>query len=196
MLSTLRCLTPSGNSSNRVDPGSLRTSFTGRTWYCYLTWLAVKWELHWELKEPELGRSIGVLWLKWICSPVCTEQVSGHCTSDVQVIPLLKQDQGASLIRPILIKSHTEEGHISCACPQPYVADVCLPHARAESVLGNCLFICFTILCVFLVKIDDPHWFNPFAAQALQNPWNFCSDSLIELQVSYNPKPAFKDEWK
>lgn len=33
-----------------------------------------------------------------------------------------------------------------------------------------------------------------FAAQALRNPWNFCSDSLIELQVSYSPKPAFKDE--
>lgn len=88
---------------------------------------------------------------------MCTEQVSGHHTSDVQVIPLLKQDQGASLIHPIPIKSHTEEGYISCACPQPYVADVCLPHARAESVLGKCLFIYFTILCIFFVKINDPH---------------------------------------
>lgn len=62
-------LTPSGNTSNWVDPGSLRTSFTGRMWYCYLGWLAVKWALQWELKEPEQGRSVGVLWWKWICSP-------------------------------------------------------------------------------------------------------------------------------
>lgn len=84
--------------------------------------------------------------------PVCTEQVSGRHTSDVQVIPLLKQDQGASLIRPIPIKSHTEEGYVRHVHPQPGIAGVCLPRACAHSVLGKCLFIYFTICAFSLLK--------------------------------------------
>lgn len=53
------------------------------------------------------------------------------------MIPLLKEDQGASLICPIPVKSQTEEWYIKCACPQPRVADACRPCARAESVLEN-----------------------------------------------------------
>ncbi len=77
----------------------------------------------------------------------------GTTLKDIQVIPLLKQDQGASLICPIPVKSQTEEWYIKHACPQPCVADMCLPCARAESVLGKRLFICFMILCVFLKSV-------------------------------------------
>lgn len=63
VLSAPRCwsLTQAGNSGNWVDPGSCRTSCTGRMWYCYLTWLAVEPALGWEWKEHKLGRSISVL---------------------------------------------------------------------------------------------------------------------------------------
>lgn len=68
-----------------------------------------------------------------------------------------EQGQGAGLIHPIPIESHTEEGYIRRVCPQPGVAGACLPRACAQSVLGKCLFIYFMILCLFFVKIDDPH---------------------------------------
>lgn len=70
---------------------------------------------------------------------------SGHHTSDMQVIPLLKQDQGGSLICPVPVKSQTGEWYIKCGRPQPCVADRCLSSARAESVLGTRLFICFVV---------------------------------------------------
>lgn len=69
----------------------------------------------------------------------------------------------------------------------------CLMHVQSLSLenvfLSTSRFCAFSLL-KSMILID----LILFPAQALRNPWNFCSDSLIELQVSYSPKPAFKDE--